>query len=138
MIEFKEQDWGVRLNEKNYCKFDLDAPDWAKDLPTLSWYFEGLVVWDEIQEIAVNLNYWYAMELLDNLKEDQNWKAQGHNLYEQYIQIEIDVKRKKRKQSDIQEDQPGSKNETVTIELHLPPDRVDKLLTQTPYSDLKP
>ena len=36
MIEFKEQDWGVRLNEKNYCKFDLDAPDWAKDLPSLS------------------------------------------------------------------------------------------------------
>ena len=57
MIEFKEQDWGVRLNEKHYCKFDLDAPDWAKDLPTLSWYSEGLVIWDGVQQVVVNMNF---------------------------------------------------------------------------------
>jgi hypothetical protein len=53
MIELQELTWGIRLNEKHYSKFDIQAPDWAKDNPGLTWYAEGIVIWDEAREAEI-------------------------------------------------------------------------------------
>lgn len=128
MIEFNEQHWGVFMNEKHYCKFDLEAPDWVKEGPGLSWYSEGVVIWDNSKKIVINLNFWHAMSLLDKLKNNSDWKKQGYNVSEEYHQFSVEISRKKRKQSKVAEDQPHSMHEKVTIQLNLSPEHVKELL----------
>lgn len=42
MDELNEQVWGVRFNEQNFCKFDLEASEWVKACEDNSaWYSEG-------------------------------------------------------------------------------------------------
>jgi hypothetical protein len=126
MDELNEQEWGTRINEKHYSIFDLDAPDWVKEDPALSWYSEGLVVWDKTEKTVVTLNMWQAMDILDQLEKEDAWKTAGHDVYQKYFSFSIPIGRKSRKK--VQEAKPPSKSEEVTIHLHLSPERVTKFL----------
>ena len=68
------------------------------------------------------------MDLLDKLKSVDAWKKQGHDVFEQFFQIDVQVNRKKRKQAETREDRPKSSSEKVIIRLHLSPERVEKTL----------
>ena len=50
MIELQEATWAIRLNEKHYSKFDIEAPDWAKNDPGHSWYAGEIAIWDEAEK----------------------------------------------------------------------------------------
>ncbi len=124
MVKTKEQDLGTHINQKHYCKFDLDAPDWAKDLPHLPWYAEGVVIWDENQKVVINLNFWQAMELLDSLNTDSSWNTEGCDVSDEYFEINIELKRKK----ETKENQQQSKSNKIVVQLHLSPKQTKLLL----------
>jgi hypothetical protein len=128
MIELQESTWGIRLNEKHYSKFDIEAPDWAKADPGLTWYAEGLVVWDEAKETVINMNFWYAMTLLEHLRDDQQWKEQGQDISEEKIQFSIPIRKRRRSKSAPPEEEPPIENGKIITTLHLSPDQTQKLL----------
>ena len=131
MNELNEQIWGVRINEKHYCKFDLEAPDWVKDCENNSaWYSDGVVVWDESQKIVVNMHMWAAMSLLDHLRSSPGWKTQGQDVTQEVIKFRIPLVRKKRRKAGaVQEpEQTSSQSEKVVFRLHLSPERIEMLL----------
>lgn len=124
MVKAKAQGLGIHINQKHYSKFDLDAPDWAKDLPHLPWYAEGVVIWDANQRIVINLNYWQAMELLDTLKNDSTWSTEGCEVSDEYFKISIDLKQTK----ETKDTQQQSKPKKMVIQLHLSPRQTKFLL----------
>lgn len=128
MVELQESTWGIRLNEKHYCKFDIDAPEWVKDDPGLSWYSEGIVIWDEAEKTVINLDFWYAMSLLDHLRKNQKWKEAGQNVSEEKIEFSFELKRRKRGQHATLNDEPPAETKKVITKLYLSPQRTQKLL----------
>lgn len=129
MIESQESTWGIRLNEKHHSKFDIEAPDWAKDDPGLTWYAEGIVVWDETKKTVINLNFWYAMTLLEHLRGDPKWKEQGQDVSEEKIQFSIPIRKRRRSKSAPPEEAPPMENGKIITTLHLSPDQTQKLLS---------
>ena len=127
MIESQESTWGIRLNEKHYSKFDIEAPDWAKDDPGLTWYAEGIVVWDETKKTVINLNFWYAMTLLEHLRDGQKWKEQGQDVSEEKIQFSIPIRKRRRSKSAPPEESPLIEDGKIITTLHLSPDQTQKL-----------
>lgn len=128
MIELQESTWGIRLNEKHYSKFDIEAPDWAKDDPGLTWYAEGIVIWDEARETVINLNFWYTMTLLEHLRGDSKWKEQGQDVSEEKIQFSIPIRKQRRSKSAPPEKAPPIEDGKIITTLHLSPDQTQKLL----------
>ncbi len=119
------------LYQKNYSKFDLEAPDWVKACENNSaWYSEGVIVWDETQKILVNLYMWAAMDLLDRLRNNTDWKTKGKDVAQEFIKLTVPFGRQKRKKaSDVREpEQPSGHSEDVVIRLHLSSERTEKLL----------
>jgi hypothetical protein len=128
MIELQESTWGTRLNEKHYSKFDIEAPDWAKNDLGHSWYAEGIVIWDETEKIVVNLNFWDAMTLLEHLRDNQKWKERGQDVSEEEYQFSIPIRRRRRSKSAAPEEPPPIENTKIVTKLHLSPDQTQKLL----------
>ena len=128
MIELQESTWGFRLNEKHYSKFDIEAPDWAKDDPGPTWYSEGIVIWDETEKTIVNLNFWHAMTLLDHLRSNPTWKERGQDVSEEKYQFSIPIRRRRRSKSAPPEVEPPLENKKIITKLHLSPERTQKLL----------
>jgi hypothetical protein len=127
MIELQESTWGIRLNEKHYSKFDIDSPDWAKNDLSHSWYSEGIVVWDETEKTVVNLDFWYAMDLLNHLRKNQKWQETGQNISEERIEFSFEIKRRKRgNDASLDEQSPAETNSVITT-LHLSPQRTQTL-----------
>lgn len=124
MEEFNDGNWGIRINEKHYSKFDIDAPDWAKNEPGLSWYSKGVVIWDESQKTAIDLDFWYSMVWLERLKNNSEWEQLGSDVQKEsmYISIEIPDRRKKGSSKSNLE-APPSKSEKVITKFHLSPER---------------
>lgn len=127
MEELNEGNWGFRINLLNYGKFDLDAPEWVKEIPTLSWYSKGFVIWDADEKLVVNLNTSGAVGILDQLYKDDDWKTNGIDVSESYTSFSLPLKRKGRRKS--QEEQFFSTKENVTIRIHLSPKRSAKLFS---------
>ena len=127
MIELQEATWGTRLNEKHYSKFDVEAPEWARNDPGLSWYSEGIIIWDETEKTVVNLNFWYAMDLLEHLSNNAKWKERGQAVSEEKYQFSIPIRRRRSK-SAPPEEEPPMENKKIITKLHLSPERTQKLL----------
>ena len=128
MSEFNDGDWGMRINKKHYSKFDLEAPDWAKEDPGLTWYAEGIVIWDKATETVINLNFWHAMTLLDHLRSNPTWKERGQDVSEEKFQFSIPIRRRRRSKSAPPEEEPPIENGKIITTLHLSPDQTQKLL----------
>lgn len=128
MNELQESTWGFRLNEKHYSKFDVEAPDWAKDDPGLTWYAEGIIVWDETKETVINMNFWYAMTLLEHLRDDPKWKEQGQDVSEEKIQFSVPIRKRRRSKSTPPDEAPPIEDGKIITTLHLSPEQTQKLL----------
>ncbi len=128
MAEFQEQEWGIKLNERNYCKFDIKAPDWAKNDLSHPWYSEGVVIWDKTKKTVINLDFWYAMNLLNHLRKNQKWKETGQNVSEEGIEFSFELKRRKRGKAATPDEEPPAETKKVITKLHLSPQRTRKLL----------
>lgn len=128
MIELQESTWGIRLNEEHYSKFDIEAPGWAKNDPGLSWYAEGIIIWDETEKTVVNLDFWYAMDLLDHLRKNQKWQETGQNVSEERIEFSFEIERRKRGKDASLDKQSPAETKKVITKLHLSPERTQKLL----------
>lgn len=129
MIELQDSTWGIRLNEKHYSKFDIEAPDWAKYDPGLTWYSEGIVIWDEARKTVMNMNFWYAMTLLEHLRDNPKWKEQGQDVSEEKIQFSIPIRKRRRSKSAPPEEAPPIEDGKIITTLHLSPDQTQKLLS---------
>lgn len=128
MSEFIAADWGIRLNQKHYSKFDIEAPEWVRNDPSLSWYSKGIVVWDEAQQTVVNLDFWYAMSLMDHLRKNLKWKESGQDISEEKVQFSFEIKRRKKNRRPTPEDESQPETQKVITKLHLSPERTQKLL----------
>lgn len=128
MIELQESTWGIRLNEKHHSKFDIEAPDWAKNDLGHSWYSEGIVVWDESEKTVICLNFWHAMDLLDHPRKNQKWKETGQNVSKERIEFSFELKRRKRGRKATPDTQPPAETKKVVTRLHLSPQQTLKLL----------
>jgi hypothetical protein len=128
MIELQKSTWGIRLNEKHYSKFDIEAPNWARNNPGLSWYSEGIIIWDEAKKTIVNLDFWYAISLLDHLRKNQKWKDTGQNVSEEKIEFSFELKRRKRGKTATPDEERPAETKKVITKLHLSPQRTQKLL----------
>lgn len=128
MSEFIAADWGIRLNEKHYSKFDIEAPDWAKNDIGHSWYSEGIVVWDEAGKTVISLDFWYSMTLLQHLRSNTKWKERGQDVSEEKYQFSIPIRRRRRGKSAPPEEETPVENKKIITKLHLSPERTQKLL----------
>jgi len=124
MEEFNDGNWGIRINEKHYSKFDIDAPDWAKTEPGLSWYSKGVVIWDESQKIVISLDFWYSMAWLEWLKNNSEWEKLGSDVQKESIHISIEIPDRRRKGSSKSNlEELPSKSEKVITKYHLSPEQ---------------
>jgi hypothetical protein len=128
MIELQESTWGIRLNEKHYSKFDIEAPDWAKNDLGHSWYSEGIVIWDEAEKTVISSDFWYAMTLLEHLRSNTKWKERGQDVSEEKYQFSIPIRRPRRSKSAPPEEEPPIENKKIITKLHLSSERTQKLL----------
>jgi hypothetical protein len=128
MIELQESTWGIRLNEKHFSKFDIEAPDWAKNDIGHSWYSEGIIVWDEAEKTVISLDFWYAMRQLDHLRSNTKWKERGQDVWEEKYQFSIPIRRRRRSKSASPEEETPVENKKIITKLHLSPQRTQKLL----------
>ena len=68
--------WGARVNARFSCDRG-DCPGWFKPLDREKWAKEGLVVWHRESQHVVHLSATSAVHLLDELRSDEAWMAQG-------------------------------------------------------------
>lgn len=100
--------WGARLNAHDFglaiprahpagCPAWVDRPDWHY------WDSHGLVVWDNLGHSIGVLHATQALELLEQLIANDDWKTQGIALREHSVRLKIDetkVKATGRKKAD--------------------------------------
>ncbi len=71
-----ESSWGVRVNASEWPR-RTDAPQWAKTGQRDKWQETGLILWDHDHQQITHLAAGYALELLEHLQAESEWRQTG-------------------------------------------------------------
>lgn len=69
--------WGIHLNFDEYLASPPSFPDWLSDLQQQEWQRKGIVVWNANLRIVTHLYASCALELLEQMLENDEWKSNG-------------------------------------------------------------
>jgi hypothetical protein len=69
--------WGLHLNFVGYFSSPPSCPSWLTQLQQQDWERRGIVVWDADLRIVAHLYAGYALELLEHLHGNDEWKTKG-------------------------------------------------------------
>jgi hypothetical protein len=69
--------WGLHLNFVGYFSSPTSCPSWLTQLQQQDWQRRGIVVWDADLRIVAHLYAGYALELLEHLHGNDEWKTKG-------------------------------------------------------------
>lgn len=69
--------WGIHLNFDEYLASPPSFPDWLSALQQQEWQRRGIVVWNANLRIVTHLYASYALELLEQMLENNEWKSNG-------------------------------------------------------------
>lgn len=69
--------WGIHLNSDEYLASPPNPPSWLTQLQQQDWQQRGVVLWDADHRIVTHLHASYALELLEHLQWNDEWKTKG-------------------------------------------------------------
>ena len=69
--------WGMHLNFDEYLASPPSFPDWLNTLQQQDWQRRGIVVWEADLHMVTHLCGRYALELLEQMLENDEWKSNG-------------------------------------------------------------
>jgi len=69
--------WGIHLNFEGYIASPSRPPSWLTQLQQQDWQQRGIVVWHADHRIVTHLHAGYALELLEHLQWNDEWKTKG-------------------------------------------------------------
>jgi hypothetical protein len=69
--------WGIHLNFENYFASPPNPPAWLTQLQQQDWQRRGVALWDAELRIVAHLHAEYALELLEHLRWNDEWKTKG-------------------------------------------------------------
>lgn len=67
--------WGIHLNFDEYLASPPSFPDWLNTHQEQDWQRRGIVVWNANLRIVTHLYASYALELLEQMLENNEWKS---------------------------------------------------------------
>jgi hypothetical protein len=84
-----EPSWGVRINRRGLHRAK-DCPRWASPLQREKWEKWGLILWDHKSHQVTRLSATQALQVLDYLHTNDDWKQQGVIMGEPATRLSID------------------------------------------------
>lgn len=69
--------WGVHLNFEGHLTSPPNFPDWLNALQQQDWQRRGIVVWNANLRAVTHLYAWYALKLLEQMLENDEWRSNG-------------------------------------------------------------
>lgn len=69
--------WGIHLNFEGHFASPPNPPSWLTQLQQQDWQQRGIVLWDAAHRIVTHLHAGYALELLEHLQWNDEWKTKG-------------------------------------------------------------
>lgn len=69
--------WGVHFNFEDHFTSLPTSPAWLTPLQQRDWQCRGIVVWDASVRVVAHLYAGYALELLDEMQENDSWQSGG-------------------------------------------------------------
>lgn len=69
--------WGMHLNFEGHFGSPPSCSPWLTQIQQQDWQRRGIVVWDADLRIVTNLYAGYALEVLENLQANDDWKSNG-------------------------------------------------------------
>ncbi len=69
--------WGIHLNFEGCLASPPNPLSWLTQLQQQDWQRRGIIVWDADLRIVAHLYAGYALELLEYMKANENWKLNG-------------------------------------------------------------
>jgi hypothetical protein len=85
----KEPLWGARINRSGLRRTH-DCPDWANRLQREKWKERSLVLWDHESHQITGLSVTQALQVLNHLRINDDWKQQGVVVGEPVTRLSID------------------------------------------------
>jgi hypothetical protein len=105
--------WGARINKRALNRTQ-DYPDWANSRQREKWDEQGLVLWDYESQQITRLWAGQALQLLEHLRTNHDWKQTGVVVGEPATQIFLDDPERKPEQ-------------VLNCQFELSPDRAQAL-----------
>jgi len=81
--------WGARVNRSRSHRTQ-DCPDWANRLQREKWKERSLVLWDHESHQITGLSATQALQVLNHLRTNDDWKQQGIVVGEPATRLSID------------------------------------------------
>jgi len=69
--------WGIHLNSKGHFASPPNPPSWLNQLQQQDWQLRGVVLWHADHRIVTHIHASYALELLEHLQWNDEWKSKG-------------------------------------------------------------
>ena len=69
--------WGIHLNFEGHFASPPNHPSWLTQLQQQDWQQRGVVLWNADLHIVTHLYAGYAVELLEFLQDNSEWKIKG-------------------------------------------------------------
>lgn len=69
--------WGMHLNFEGYFSSPPSCPSGLTQLQQQYWQWRGIVVWDADLRLVTPLYAGYALELLEYMQANEDWKSNG-------------------------------------------------------------
>lgn len=69
--------WGIHLNFEGHFASPPNPPSWLTQLQQQDWQQRGVVLWHSDHHIVTHLHAGYALELLEHLQWNDEWKTKG-------------------------------------------------------------
>lgn len=69
--------WGIHLNFEGHFASPPNPPSWLTPLQQQDWQQGGVVLWHADYHIVTHLHAGYALELLEHLQWNDEWKTKG-------------------------------------------------------------
>jgi len=69
--------WGIHLNSEGCLASPPNPPSWLTQLQQQDWQQRGVVLWHADHYIVTHLHAEHALELLEHLRWNDEWKTKG-------------------------------------------------------------
>lgn len=76
-IVLNQTTWGIHLNFEGHFASPPNPPSWLNQLQQQDWQLRGVVLWHADHRIVTHLHAGYAIELLEHLQWNDEWKTKG-------------------------------------------------------------
>jgi hypothetical protein len=97
MCNQDQPSWGLLIHRSVWHK-TRDCPNWANPSQREKWDKRGLILWDHESKLITRLSGGYALQLLEYLRNTDDWKGSSIVVGEPATEISIDEPEREPKQ----------------------------------------